>query len=691
MLKKENIQFIHSKMKLKSVAGLGVKSLVAKPIRLIFTVLLSIIAFAMFGVFDAVGSFNDERAVIALLEGDNYKSVSIYAQYNGNGYNEAEFKLSQAQINKINKDTKYSFRGIYDIKDNAEYVDGLSQRDNFNESQTISDEGVKGNLRNGGDYYTKEFNGIIEFKESEIVNKVIAPKEYNYQIVYGEYPKLKTEKEKYQGVGISYYMANSIFQWLKNNQTDTFGGKTGIKDIKDLVGAELKLSAISTKRFVIKAIIDCGTIPEKYMRLKDVPEGTMFALSEDFKTFINSGCYLTLFAPEGYVETTRKLNNRKTAYFADYSQVDYFGTQDGADLPVTKSAKPYYYNVNEFDNTNTILFEDVENNGSAQSQVPLDATEALVSINNLRLLFHYDLVKASDSVKTKIIDVTNSIIYETTYEGRVDKTKQLLDLMKEVNGLDYNYTAYRKAIQITGKVNNDTVSSNKIYVKGFYFDANTDYTSYSPSTNYYDPFVLSEEGLRNLGVNTNQGIYSRAISAIKENPKGAQTLGEMMVEEDGLCIRWYENSVLETLDLNADFINQLLQLFLYISLAVIIFSMFMLMNYITTSIASRRHTIGILRALGAKGKNIFAMFLFESLIIALINGILASVVGYVASIFVNGYILEIMNMTISFALFGLRQVLIILGVSLATGFVSSLIPIIKIIKEKPVALIRKDS
>ena len=30
--------------------------------------------------------------------------------------------------------------------------------------------------------------------------------------------------------------------------------------------------------------------------------------------------------------------------------------------------------------------------------------------------------------------------------------------------------------------------------------------------------------------------------------------------------------------------------------------MFMLMNYITSSIASKRHTIGILRALGAKGK-----------------------------------------------------------------------------------------
>ena len=62
-----------------------------------------------------------------------------------------------------------------------------------------------------------------------------------------------------------------------------------------------------------------------------------------------------------------------------------------------------------------------------------------------------------------------------------------------------------------------------------------------------------------------------------------------------------------------------------------------------------------------------------------------------ASSFVNAYILDVMNMTISFALFGIRQVLIMIGVSVATGFVSSLLPIIKIVKEKPVALIRKNS
>ena len=84
------------------------------------------------------------------------------------------------------------------------------------------------------------------------------------------------------------------------------------------------------------------------------------------------------------------------------------------------------------------------------------------------------------------------------------------------------------------------------------------------------------------------------------------------------------------------------------------------------------------------------MFLIESIIIALINGTLASVVGYAASTFVNAYIIHGMSLTVSFALFGVRQVIIIMLASLITAFISSLMPIIKIVKQKPVELIRKE-
>jgi ABC-type lipoprotein release transport system permease subunit len=116
----------------------------------------------------------------------------------------------------------------------------------------------------------------------------------------------------------------------------------------------------------------------------------------------------------------------------------------------------------------------------------------------------------------------------------------------------------------------------------------------------------------------------------------------------------------------------------------------MLFNYISTSIVSKRQSIGVLRALGTGGKSIFLMFLLEGLTIALIGGLLASLVSYIACIFVNEYILEVMNLTIKFVLFGGRQIAIIVASSLATGFMASLIPIIRIVKEKPVALIRKD-
>jgi ABC-type lipoprotein release transport system permease subunit len=53
------------------------------------------------------------------------------------------------------------------------------------------------------------------------------------------------------------------------------------------------------------------------------------------------------------------------------------------------------------------------------------------------------------------------------------------------------------------------------------------------------------------------------------------------------------------------------------------------------------------------------------------------------------YIIEVMNLAISFAIYGARQVIIIMVASIVTAIASSLIPIIKIAKEKPVSLIRE--
>ena len=140
---------------------------------------------------------------------------------------------------------------------------------------------------------------------------------------------------------------------------------------------------------------------------------------------------------------------------------------------------------------------------------------------------------------------------------------------------------------------------------------------------------------------------------------------------------------------NETMVRQVANLFLYVALALASISVFMLYNYISASIASKRRSVGVLRALGAGGKDILSTFLSESWIIAIINGILACVFSAVGCTLVNSYIMDTMNIFVAFALFEVRQIFIIFGISLLTALLSSALPIVKISKKKPVELISR--
>ena len=141
----------------------------------------------------------------------------------------------------------------------------------------------------------------------------------------------------------------------------------------------------------------------------------------------------------------------------------------------------------------------------------------------------------------------------------------------------------------------------------------------------------------------------------------------------------------------------ILEVIFYISLTVFLLpvnrvvaiAVHMLYNYMSTSISSKKRSVGILRALGSGGKDILITFLCESLIVAVINGILATGLAVLGCALVNAYIVQVMNISIHFALFGIRQVFLIWAVSLLTAIISSSLPIVKISKKKPVELIRR--
>ena len=232
-------------------------------------------------------------------------------------------------------------------------------------------------------------------------------------------------------------------------------------------------------------------------------------------------------------------------------------------------------------------------------------------------------------------------------------------------------------------------TTKPLKVVGCYLGVDIDQNTPNLGQSAMYPMVMHPSDMEDIGVYAEQGDYGKMIAPLVKNAKGARYMSKVMTTESGVILAWVGNSVLNTIKQNGKLISQFSQLFLYVALVLALFSVFMLFNYISTSIASKRQSIGVLRALGSGGKDIFKMFITESMAIAITDGILASGVAALGCIFVNNYIKNIMNLTLDFALFGIRQIILIMLASIVTAILSSIIPIIKIAKEKPVKLIRE--
>lgn len=126
------------------------------------------------------------------------------------------------------------------------------------------------------------------------------------------------------------------------------------------------------------------------------------------------------------------------------------------------------------------------------------------------------------------------------------------------------------------------------------------------------------------------------------------------------------------------------KVFLYVGLGFAIFSMVLISNYISVSISSQKKQIGILRALGARNADVFAIFYSESLIIALANFVIATISALIASFAINTQIASGFGLQITFMIFGIRQIALIFALSLGVSLIASLVSIYSITKRKPV-------
>ncbi len=667
----KEVKLIRSKMKFFSALSLGVKALFVKPWRLLITVVLSVVAFACFGVLDAIASFTNAKAIEGILQGGYYSHLPLYATYTNEYYDGANLKISQERIDEINQKTGYQFRGVYDLSD-AEYLIGTGsepRRANFNTAYEI--QGLPSNYKKEpkwASYYRRTLNGMVAFSQNEIEGNIIDPDGFGYTVIHGRFPTGEDEN----GVAISSYTAECILQWA-NFDTGFFGGKK-VEKIEDLLESKF---TVADMRVTVTGIVDCGKIPEKYDALKEEDNN---ALGTDFNTYISSGCYLNFFVDPSMIFSSREQNKRVTCYYTDYTK-KYEATVGARVISMSE----YYCDVQELGREKVVYFD----GGKAS----VKENEVLINIEDLLDEYFYDemhSVKEDAQEYVSRLYSANSVIKGGDGETIKEFWNQILNNVKAIQSNDDSLQeTFKKQITVQGytKEGEKMAESKQLTVVGAYFGIETGGDKYLYSR--LDTLATSKENMEDLHIPTDQGIYSRIISPLYKNAGGEREIGKMMDTEEGIEFRWYQNSILETVERDREMMSQFLDLFLYAAIVLALFSVVMLFNYISVSILSKKQSVGVLRALGANNKNIFTMFLAESLIICLINGILGCIVSGVACVLINDYLVNVMNLSFRMAVFGLRQIGVITAGSVLAGLLSSIIPIIKIAREKPVNLIRK--
>ena len=181
------------------------------------------------------------------------------------------------------------------------------------------------------------------------------------------------------------------------------------------------------------------------------------------------------------------------------------------------------------------------------------------------------------------------------------------------------------------------------------------------------------------------GKYAFALTAMPEKNSQAMRfiLDAHTNETDPYAYRM-NNYVVDTVDQWGSMIETLQKVFLYVGIGFAVFAALMMLNFVSATVTDKKREIGILRAVGARASDVFHIFFSQAFVVAAVNFLLATIASLVATLNINLALRNELGFALTLLHFGVRQVLLILGVSVLVALIGTLLPAWKIAKKTPV-------
>lgn len=249
-----SFKLIKSKLPLKNAFKIGASGLKHKKIRLVFTILLSCIAFGLFGLSDTFGAYNHVKTCTNSLTDSGVKYLSVAKSKkitNGSDFywRDYGYGISEKNLKEVSEGTDVKMHGVYSPT-NADL--SFDAQTNPEIKLTETDYNI----------YVRSFGGFAEINDSVI-------KDMGFKLLAGALPD-GTKDE----IAVSEY----VFEIFKKAQY--FDGATynkaadgtqtpvyqKITDYNDLIGKTITLNNV---KYTVTAVIDTGFDISRYASLTE--------------------------------------------------------------------------------------------------------------------------------------------------------------------------------------------------------------------------------------------------------------------------------------------------------------------------------------------------------------------------------------------------------------------------------------
>ena len=625
---KDNDPFklIKSKLPIKNAFKIGASGLKYKKIRLIITILLSGISFSLFGLSDTLGSFNYiDAGTNSIVDSEiSYAALSKEKKNYYNDNNDFYYSIGDFHLNNEDIDKIQKDTGIE--------MSGVYIPENYSMSfiSQYDSENIE-YTQTSYNIYAMYFNGFAEIT-SDFLEKS------GYTLIAGNLPN-GSEKE----IAISKYVCESF---IKGGYKDIGSDQENydkISTYEDMIGKALYLG---DEKFIVTGVIDMKFNFDRYLPLTVNDSERENSAADELLDYALYNEFLSLQA--------YSLNQVAILGEGGLENLD---IQKPATRYITNGWVEFYENINGSENylfskSYVAKFEDIKDDIDIiwvdGGKEKLEEKEIILPLSDIEHIMRWQNGVYDETI---VATPESAVEYLKNNQNLILHFEQRIPTFKIIEEPGYH---------VVGVIDIDLETS---------------------------PFMICDDELYSKFVDADDGIYSYAVGAMPQNKNEVKELLEYCRSESDVRYTM-SNEVIYQLSMVEDYITTFADIFLYTGLGFAVFSAIMLANFISTSISYKKQEIGILRAIGSRGNDVFRIFFSESFIIAMINFILSSVLVLVITLIINNLIRSSTGILITFFGFGIRQIALLLFVSLAVAAIASFIPVKKIASKRPIDAIR---